>query len=133
MFVLPLGVFILLGAWFYQNSKKDAQPVPTNTETTETAPKNMVQHGVDFSDQKAVEVIDYDGDYILVSALRIGEPHPKHADGPGCPEKHWHADAPVTAVNNGKILEDPAAGGCGFGTLAERPIANYFPHDLLAE
>lgn len=125
-FALPLAVFLLIG-FFWQLSKDD------NKLTTQNPPKNMVQHGVDFSDQKAVEVIDYEGSYLLVSKLRVGEPHPKHADGPGCELKHWHADNSVTAVNNGNVLLDPMPGGCGFGSLDERPVMNYFPHELLAE
>lgn len=126
---MPLVVIIILGIIYFSNSKKGVE----STEQPTPAVKSMVQHGVDFSDGKAVEIIDYEGNYLLINKLRIGEPHPKHADGPGCPEKHWHTDEPVTAVNNGVVLTDPVAGGCGFGTLNERPVANYFPHDLLAE
>ena len=126
---MPLIIIIILGIFQYSNSKKNTEPAEQSTP----AVKNMVQHGVDFSDGKAVEIIDYEGNYLLIDKLRVGEPHSKHADGPGCPEKHWHTDVPVTAVNNGAVLTDPLAGGCGFGTLNERPVANYFPNGLLAE
>lgn len=126
---VPLAVIIILGLFYYSNSK----PATQSEEQTTPPVKNMVQNGVDFSDGKAVEVIDYDGSYLLVSKLRIGEPHPKHSEGPGCPEQHWHADEPITAVNSGQVLTDPLVGGCGFGILNERPIMNYFPHELLAD
>jgi hypothetical protein len=95
--------------------------------------RNMILNGVDFTNGQSVEVIDYEGSYLLVSSLRVGQSHPPHATGPGCGAQHWHADNSVTAVNNGKILSDPLAGGCGFGTLVERPIMMYFPHELLAD
>ena len=129
LIILPLGVFLLIGIFWF-NSKTDPAPAETN-ENPE--PKNMVQHGVDFSNGQSVDVIDYEGDYLLVSKLRVGESHPAHATGPGCGDKHWHADDPVTAVNNGRVLSDPLTGGCGFGTLSERPVMMYFPNELLAE
>lgn len=124
--VLPLGVILLLLVMI-------KLILPGDAASTTQGERSMVKNGVDFSDGKAVEVIDYEGDYILVRALRIGESHPRHADGPGCPLQHWHADEEVTAVNTGKVMGDPFSGGCGFGTLQERPIANYFPHELLAD
>lgn len=85
-----------------------------------------------FNDGKAMEVIEYDESLIPISQLRVGKTHPKHAQGEGCPEDHWHADYPATALNE-KVYPDPNPGGCGFGTLNARPIMNYFPHDQLGE
>lgn len=70
-----------------------------------------------------IEVIDYNGLYIPVDQLHIGEIHPPHDYGEGCPAQHWHADGQVSATD-GTVLADPNAGGCGFGTLSERPIVN---------
>lgn len=81
-----------------------------------------------FNNGEAMEVIEYQGTYIPVSALRVGLSHPPHATGPGCPKDHWHADAPATALD-GTVYPDPLPGGCGFGTLEDRPVMNYFPAD----
>lgn len=102
-------------------------------EEAESAPKSMVKNGVDFSDGKSVDVIDYEGHYLLVKDLRVGPSHPPHATGSGCPAQHWHADRAVIAVNDGSTQSDPNGGGCGFGTLAERPVMMYFPNELLAD
>ncbi len=95
--------------------------------------QSMIKNGVDFSDGKSVDVIDYEGHYLLVKDLRVGESHPPHATGPGCAAQHWHADGAVLAVNDGSMQSDPLSGGCGFGTLSERPTMMYFPNELLAE
>jgi hypothetical protein len=106
-------------------------PAESSAATTGTEIKKGTNLEL-FKDGKAIEVIEYDDTYIPVSELRIGDAHPPHATGPGCPAKHWHADMPATAIND-VAYPDPLAGGCGFGTLDERPVANYFPHELLAE
>lgn len=73
------------------------------------------------SPKEMIKAIEYGGTHIPTSALRVGEVHPPHADGQGCPAKHWHADAPVTGVS-GEISSDPNPESCGFGTLDEKPV-----------
>ena len=85
-----------------------------------------------FNNGEAMAVIEYQGTYIPVSELRVGAPHPPHATGSGCTEDHWHADSGALALDS-KRYPDPNSGGCGYGTLEERPVFNYFPHDQLAE
>ena len=120
-------LFFIIAISFLVNVKDETVVLESPGE------KNMVKNGVDFSDGKSVDVIDYEDHYLLVKDLRVGEAHPAHATGPGCPEKHWHAGNPVTAVNDGSVQSDPLSGGCGFGTLEQRPVMNYFPNELLAE
>ena len=124
-----LFICIVIGIFYYFIFARET----TETIQLGSGSKNMVQHGVDFSDGKSVDVIDYQGHYLLVSSLRVGESHPPHATGPGCPEQHWHAESAVTAVIDGTVHSDPLSGGCGFGTLSERPVMMYFPNELLAE
>ena len=112
------------------------QPVTQSHSSTYTQPASS-EAGKEsssslFNDGKAMEVIEYDDTLVPISGLRVGSPHPKHADGDGCPKDHWHADKPAKALNE-KEYPDPNAGGCGFGTLEARPVMNYFPHDQLGE
>jgi hypothetical protein len=118
------GVVVL--SWAFSQTWQTENAQNTNS-------KSMIKNGVDFSDGKSIEVIDYEGNYLPVSKLRIGEAHPPHATGPGCGNRHWHADKPVTAVNTGKVVSDPLPEGCGFGVLPEKPIMQYFPHELLGD
>ena len=74
-------------------------------------------------DEPMITVIEYRGEHIPVSQLRVGAKHPPHATGPGCPEDHWHADGSVTSVE-GSTFNDPNPGGCGFGTLSQKPSMN---------
>jgi hypothetical protein len=74
-------------------------------------------------DEPMITVIEYRGEHIPVSQLRVGPKHPPHATGEGCPEDHWHADGPVTSIE-GNTFTDPNPGGCGFGTLKQRPSTN---------
>lgn len=133
LFALPVGIFVLLGAWWYQNDQQALSSSSAGSTTSPADPKSKVLNGVDFSDGASVDVIDFEGDYLLVSKLRIGEPHPRHADGPGCGSQHWHTDSQIMAVNTGAILSDPVPNGCGFGTIQERSVLMYFPHELLAD
>ena len=128
--MLVFLIVIVLGIFYYISFVSKTETLTLDGAATE---KNMIKNGVDFSDGNAVEVIDYDGHYLLVKDLHVGQSHPPHATGPGCAAQHWHADGAVTAVNDGTTQSDPLSGGCGFGTLTERPVMNYFPNELLTE
>lgn len=100
------------------------------------APGNRAGSGTSVDTEKTqgvpVEVINYNGVYIPIDQLHVGEIHPPHEYGDGCPAQHWHADGQVTATD-GTVLTDPNAGGCGFGTLSERPIVSISIPDIKVE
>ncbi len=135
------GVVIIDAIYIQTWNQPNLAPDGSKTGATDGAGSqtaNEIKKGTDlgvnsqFNNGEAMAVIEYQGTYIPVSELRVGEPHPPHATGSGCTKQHWHADMPATALN-GNSYPDPNSGGCGFGTLEERPVFNYFPHDQLGE
>jgi len=130
--LLGIIAVVLIGAglWWFRSinsiPESSRQNPESSEETGDAAQGATEQPLVPYGE--AIEVIMYNDVYLPVSALRVGEAHPPHATGPGCPEQHWHADAPVTAVNDQTIHPDPLPGGCGFGTLLGHPIYNYDPN-----